>query len=79
MEDSKIKVYTTPSCRFCAMAKDWMRANNIEYEEKDVTEDAGARQAMAEVSGQMGVPVIIVNGEVIVGFNETLLESILKK
>ena len=77
MNAKKVKIYTTPTCPFCVMAKEFLRLKGIEYEEKDVIEDMDARQELVEVSGQMGVPVIKVNGDVIVGFNQTQLESLL--
>ena len=76
MEAKKVKIYTTPTCPFCVMAKEWLRLKGIEYEEKDVVEDMDARQELVEASGQMGVPVIMVNGEIMVGFNQTRLESL---
>ena len=72
-----VKVYTTPTCPFCVMAKEWLRLKAIEYEEKDVIEDMEARREMVEASGQMGVPVIKVDDDVVVGFNQTQLETLL--
>jgi len=77
MKQPKVKIYTTPTCPFCVMAKEWFRVKGLEYEEKNVAEDMEARQEMVELSGQMGVPVITLDGEVVVGFNQTLLESLL--
>ena len=77
MEIKNVKIYTTPSCPFCVMAKEFLRLKGVEYEENDVTEDMEARQEMVEASGQMGVPVITVDGDVVVGFNQTQLESLL--
>jgi len=77
MEMRKVKVFTTPACAFCVMAKEWLRLKGVEYEEKDVADDMDARQELVEVSGQMGVPVITVDDEVVVGFNQTQLEALL--
>ena len=77
MKQPEVKIYTTPTCPFCVMAKEWFRVKGLEYEEKNVAEDMEARQEMVELSGQMGVPVITLDGEVVVGFNQTLLESLL--
>lgn len=77
MEMRKVKVFTTPACAFCVMAKEWLRLKGVEYEEKDVADDMDARQELVEVSGQMGVPVIMVDDEVVVGFNQTQLEALL--
>lgn len=72
-----MKVFTTPTCPFCVMAKEWLRLKGVEYEEKHAADDMDARREMIEASGQMGVPVITVDDEVVVGFNQTLLESLL--
>ena len=72
-----VTIYTTPSCVYCKAAKEFFQENNVEYEEKDVTQDDAAREAMIQKSGQMGVPVIDVNGETIVGFNKEKLAELL--
>lgn len=72
-----VKVYTTPICPFCVMAKEFLRVKGVNYEEKDVADDMDARQEMMELSGQMGVPVIAIDEDVVVGFNQTMLESLL--
>ncbi|HIE33705.1 MAG TPA: glutaredoxin family protein [Candidatus Altiarchaeales archaeon] len=61
-------VYTTPTCPFCKMAKDYFEENKIEFVEKDISVDREAANEMIEKSGQMGVPVIDINGKIIVGF-----------
>ena len=66
----KVKIYTTPTCIYCKMAKQWFKENNISYEEKDVSSDAQSRQEMIDKSQQMGVPVIEVGGELIIGFDK---------
>ncbi len=75
---SQVTIYTTPSCVFCKMAKAFFQANGVKYEEKDVATDIPARQAMLEKSGQMGVPVIDVNGSIVVGFDKERLTELLK-
>lgn len=74
---TKVKIYTTPSCVYCKMAKEFFKSNNIEYEEKNVAVDAAARDEMIAKSGQMGVPVIDIDGQLIIGFNEPRLREIL--
>ena len=78
----EIKVYSTSACPWCVRAKDFLKANNIEFKEIDVGADKEAAQEMIEKSGQMGVPVIIIadDGEetIIVGFNEAKLKELLK-
>ena len=66
----KIIIYTTPSCVYCKMAKDFFRANNVAYQEFDVAFDDKAREEMVNKSHQLGVPVIDVSGKIFVGFNK---------
>lgn len=68
-----ITIYSTPTCHFCHMAKDFLKANNISYTEYDVATDLEKRQEMIEKSQQMGVPVITVDGELLVGFDKARL------
>lgn len=75
--DKKITIYTTPTCHFCHMAKDFFNENNIKYAEKDVSTDLEARKEAVEKSGQMGVPIIEIDGQIIVGFNEPMLRELL--
>ncbi|MDP2704349.1 MAG: glutaredoxin family protein [bacterium] len=65
-----VTIYTTPSCVYCKIAKEFFRENNIKYTELNVVEDDEAREEMVEKSGQMGVPVIMVGDQVIIGFDE---------
>ena len=73
-----IKIYTTPTCVYCRMAKDFFKKHNVQYEEYNVTEDLKAREEMVSKSGQMGVPVIDVEGELIVGFDKERLTELLR-
>lgn len=72
-----VKIYTTPSCIYCKMAKEFFKNNNIEYEEKNVAVDSSAREEMIAKSGQMGVPVIDIDGKFIIGFDEPRLKEAL--
>lgn len=74
----KVEIYSTPSCQYCKMAKEFFTANNVEYTEHDVAEDTAMRDQMIEKSGQMGVPVIDIEGELIVGFNEPKIKELLE-
>ncbi|MCX6751702.1 MAG: NrdH-redoxin [Candidatus Nomurabacteria bacterium] len=65
-----VTIYSTPSCHFCHMAKDFFKANNVAYTEYDVASNLEKRKEMVEKSGQMGVPVIIIGDELIVGFDK---------
>ncbi|MEK7451297.1 MAG: glutaredoxin domain-containing protein [Patescibacteria group bacterium] len=64
-----IKIYTTSSCPYCQMAKDFFKQKRVEYEEFNVAENEAAREEMMNKSHQLGVPVIDINGAIIVGFN----------
>ena len=72
-----ITIYSTPTCHFCHMAKAFFKQNNIAYTEHDVASDVSKRQEMVEKSGQMGVPVIIIDNEVVVGFNQPKIAQML--
>ncbi len=77
MSDKKVKIFSTPTCPYCKMAKEWMKEHNIEYTDVDVSTDEKAAQEMTEKSGQMGVPVILIGDEVLVGFDKPKLEALL--
>ena len=70
-----IKIYTTPTCHYCKMTKEFLDENKIEYNAVDVTVDEIARNEMIEKSGQMGVPVIDIDGQILVGFNKEKLSE----
>ena len=74
---AKVTIYSTPTCVYCKMAKEFFKKNDIAYEEHDVAADAAARKEMFDKSHQMGVPVIDVGGEIIIGFNKGVLEKAL--
>jgi glutaredoxin-like YruB-family protein len=65
----KVTIYSTPTCVYCKMAKEFFRNNNVAYEEHNVADDVKARQKMVDKSHQLGVPVIDIDGEVFVGFD----------
>ena len=66
---TQITIYTTPSCVYCKMAKEFFKQHNLAYEEHDVTTDMKAQEEMIRKSHQLGVPVIEINGEIFVGFD----------
>lgn len=72
-----VTIYTTPSCVYCRMTKTFFAENNVTYEEKDVAVDAAAREEMFKKSGQMGVPVIDIDGNIVVGFDKPQLAKLL--
>jgi len=73
----QITIYSTPSCHFCHMAKEYLTEKNIAYTDIDVSQDAEKRQEMISLSGQMGVPVIKIENDVIVGFNKPIINDLL--
>jgi len=74
-----IKVYSTPSCPWCVRAKEYLKGKNIPFEDIDVAADTTKAKEMVKVSGQMGVPVITVDNEVIIGFDQNKLNQLLVK
>ncbi len=72
-----VAIYSTPTCHFCHMAKDYFRANNVNYTEYNVASDLDKRKEMIEKTGQMGVPVIVIDGKATVGFNQPKIASML--
>ena len=72
-----VTIYSTPTCHFCRMAKDFFKANNVAYTEYDVAGNLEKRKEMIEKSGQMGVPVIIIDNELIVGFDKPQISKML--
>ncbi len=72
-----VKIYSPPTCHFCNMAKEFFAENNIKYEALDVSTDVVARNEMVEQSGQLGVPVIIIGDDLIVGFNKPKVAELL--
>jgi len=73
-----ITIYSTPSCGYCAKAKEYFRAKNIPVTECNVANDRRKADEMVRKSGQMGVPVIDINGKIIVGFKQPEIERALK-
>jgi glutaredoxin-like YruB-family protein len=75
--DKTVTIYSTPVCHFCQAAKEYFKDNNVEYTEHDVAADQEQRQEMIEMTGQMGVPVIKIGDDVVVGFDETKVAELL--
>ncbi|MBI4098854.1 MAG: glutaredoxin family protein [Candidatus Magasanikbacteria bacterium] len=73
----KITIYTTPTCPYCKMAKAFFKEHNVAYEEKDVANDSALAEEMVKKSGQMGVPVIDIDGQIILGFDRAKLSTLL--
>jgi len=75
----KVTIYTTPTCGYCHQAKQFLSRQGVRYVEKNVAADRQAATEMVRVSGQQGVPVITVDGQVVVGFDQPRLMQLLKK
>jgi glutaredoxin-like YruB-family protein len=73
----KVEIYSTPVCKYCSAAKDFFKQNNIAYTEYDVASDEAKKNEMIEKSGQLGVPVIDVGGDIVVGYDEAVLKQLL--
>lgn len=72
-----IKVYSTTNCPYCVMAKDFFKSKGLEYQDVNVGENQAAFQEMVQKSGQMGVPVIDIDGNIIIGFNRPEIEKLI--
>jgi len=73
----KVKVYSTPTCPYCIRAKQFLKDNNVEFENIDVSSDQAAAEEMIRKSGQMGVPVLEIEDEIIVGFDKEKIKQTL--
>lgn len=72
-----VKIYSTPSCVYCKMAKEFFKKNNISYQDFNVGEDEKAREEMINKTQQMGVPVIEIDDKIVIGYDETTLKELL--
>ena len=79
MKNHKVTIYSTSTCPYCVYAKDYFKNKGVAYEDKNVGIDREAGQEMIKKSGQMGVPVIDIDGEIIVGFQPEVFEQLLNK
>ena len=77
MAAKQVTIYTTPTCHFCHAAKDFFTANNVKFTDYNVATDLEKRKEMIQKSGQMGVPVIYVGDQLVVGFDEGRLKELL--
>jgi glutaredoxin-like YruB-family protein len=76
---AKVTVYSTTTCPYCVMAKDWLKQKKVEYEDVNVGTNQEKAKEMIQKSGQMGVPVIDIAGSIIIGFDRPKMEEALKK
>ena len=72
-----VTIYSTPTCHFCHMAKEFFKANNVAYTEYNVAAEPYRRTEMIEKSGQMGVPVILIGSELVIGFDKPAISKLL--
>ena len=77
MEQKQVTIYTTPTCHFCHMSKEYFKANGVTYTEFDVANDIAKREEMMQKSGQRGVPVIFIGDEMIIGFDKQAIDKAL--
>lgn len=75
--DKKVKIYSTSTCPFCIRAKQYLKDNNVVFEDVDVSGNQQAAEEMVSKSGQMGVPVLDIDGEIIVGFDKDRISQLL--
>ena len=73
-----VKIYSTSACPYCNMAKQFLSSKGISYENVDVSSDPSKAEEMVKLSGQTGVPVIVIDGNVITGFDQAKIEELIK-
>ena len=76
--ERKVTVYSTPTCPYCIRVKQYLKDNNIAFEDIDVSTNENKAQEMIKRSGQMGVPVVEIDGEIVIGFDKDKIKKILK-
>jgi len=76
--ETQVTIYSTPNCHFCHAAKEFFGEHGVKYEDVDVASDLERRKEMIDMTGQMGVPVIRIGDDVVVGFDETKLRELLQ-
>jgi len=74
-----ITLYSTPSCAYCRIAKDYFKTKGVPFTEHNVASDQRKAEEMVRKSGQMGVPVIDINGRIIIGFNKPEIDKALSR
>ncbi len=74
-QTKKVEIYTTPTCAYCKMAKEYFKQKKIEYTEYDVAKDTEKRQEMVDRTQQFGVPVIVIDEKIIIGFDKAKINE----
>ncbi|HEY4473889.1 MAG TPA: glutaredoxin family protein [Candidatus Paceibacterota bacterium] len=77
MPSKHVAIYSTPTCHFCQMTKEFFAEHNIEYTNYDVSKDLQKRQEMSNLTGQMGVPVIVIDNDIVIGFDKEKISELL--
>lgn len=72
-----VKVYSTPTCPWCTKAKEYLKSKNVDFEDIDVSKDLNAAAEMIRKSGQRGVPVLDIDGNIIVGFDQRAIDKLI--
>lgn len=75
---AKVIVYSTPTCPYCTMVKDYLREKNIDFEDKNVASDQIAAQEMIDITQQMGVPVTVIDEKYVIGYNTEKIDNLLQ-
>lgn len=75
----KVEIYSTPTCPYCVRAKEFFKEKKIDFVDYNVAEDQEMAKKMVEKTGQMGVPVIVIDEEVVIGFDQPRIEELLNK
>lgn len=73
-----VTIYSTPTCVYCKSLKEYLARNNVQYQEIDVASDEKELEKMVAISGQMGVPVVEIEGDVVIGFDKEKIDELLK-
>jgi glutaredoxin-like YruB-family protein len=73
----EVTIYTTPTCHWCAVAKEFLNSHNVPFKQIDVAADRAAAMEMVKMTGQMGVPVIVIGEDVMVGYQEAKMTELL--
>lgn len=73
-----VKVYSTSTCPYCVTLKEYLKEHDVEFEDIDVSQDEKAKDEMVKKSSQMGVPVVDINGEIVIGFDKEKIKTLLK-
>ena len=76
--ERRVMVYSTPTCPYCVRAKQYLKDNDIAFEDIDVSTNEEKAQEMIKMSGQMGVPVVEIDGEIVIGFDKDKIKKLLK-